>query len=105
MLLPLCAPGGPHDHGGQRQGVRGPCLFGEGARCRVLLCRTVPLLGARPERARQRPGPGVLPEGDRHFRQITDAQVKTVQDRLNARPEKVLGYRAPAEVFHRAYSP
>ena len=39
------------------------------------------------------------------FRQITDAQVKTVQDRLNACPEKVLGYRAPAEVFHRAYPP
>ena len=29
----------------------------------------------------------------KRFRQITDAQVKAVQDRLNARPRKVLGYR------------
>ena len=39
------------------------------------------------------------------FRLITDAQVKAVQDRLNRRPRKVLGYRTPAEVFHQARPP
>ena len=39
------------------------------------------------------------------FRQITNTQVKAVQDRLNARPGKVLGYRTPAEVFHHTHPP
>ncbi len=47
---------GPHDHGGQRQGVRGACLGGAGARGRVPLRDAVPLVGAGPERARERPG-------------------------------------------------
>ena len=64
MPLPRCAPG-PHDHGGQRQGVRRPCLGGEGAGRRVLACGSVAFPGARTERAYLRPGPGVLPEGDR----------------------------------------
>ena len=45
-----------------------------------------------------------LPKGT-DFRRITDAQVKAVEDRLNARPRKVLGYRTPYEVFHEAQAP
>lgn len=36
------------------------------------------------------------------FRRVPDAQVRAVQDGLNARPCRVLGYRIPAEAFHRA---
>ncbi len=39
------------------------------------------------------------------FRRITDAQVKAVQDRLNARPRKSLRYRTPAEAFREAQPP
>ena len=33
------------------------------------------------------------------FRKVTDAQVRAVEDRINQRPRKALGYRTPAEVF------
>ena len=33
------------------------------------------------------------------FRRVTDAEIRTLQDRLNARPRKVLGYRTLAEVM------
>ncbi len=33
------------------------------------------------------------------FRQVTPAQVRTVADRINRRPRKVLGHRTPEEVF------
>ena len=33
------------------------------------------------------------------FTQITDEQVQAIEDILNARPRKALGYRTPAEVF------
>ncbi len=33
------------------------------------------------------------------FRKMTDAQVRAVEERINHRPRKVLGYRTPAEVF------
>jgi len=33
------------------------------------------------------------------FRKVTDGAVKAVQDRLNARPRKVLGYLTPAEAL------
>ncbi len=39
------------------------------------------------------------------FRQVTEAQVRAVEDRLNHRPRKVLGYRTPAEVFAGPWSP
>ncbi len=39
------------------------------------------------------------------FRQVTDAQVKAVQDRLNARPRKSLGYLTPEEAFRKARPP
>ena len=34
------------------------------------------------------------------FRQVSDAEVQAVADRLNARPRKVLGYLTPVEVLH-----
>ena len=34
------------------------------------------------------------------FRKVTDAEVQAVQDRLNARPRKALGYLTPSEAFH-----
>ncbi len=40
------------------------------------------------------------PSGD--TRQVTDAQVKAVQDRLNARPGKSLGCLTPEEAFRKA---
>ena len=33
-------------------------------------------------------------------RQVSDAEVQAVADRLNARPRKVLGYLTPIEVLH-----
>ena len=33
------------------------------------------------------------------FQYITDAQIVDVQNRLNSRPRKILGYKTPAEVF------
>ena len=33
------------------------------------------------------------------FRKVTEAQVRAVENRINHRPRKVLGYRTPAEVF------
>ncbi len=42
---------------------------------------------------------------DTDFRKITDAQVKAVQDRLNGRPRKALGYMTPAEAFRKARPP
>ncbi len=56
---------GPHRHGGPRQGVR----KAPGDRCgvgrRLLLRHSLPFLGTGPERAYQRPGAPVLPEGHR----------------------------------------
>ena len=66
-------------------------------RARVVLLRAaVPLLGARPERARF--GPPVLPEGDR---QLDPAELGRVETLLDNRPRKALDYRTPAEVFDR----
>ncbi len=45
-----------------------------------------------------------LPKGT-DLRAVTDAQVRAVQDRTDARPRRVLGYRTPAEVFRRARPP
>ncbi len=47
---------------------------------------------------------GYLPKGT-DFRKVTDAEVRAVQDRLNARPRKALGYLTPAEAFLRARPP
>ncbi len=41
---------------------------------------------------------GYLPKGT-DFRKVTDAEVQAVQDRLNARPRKALGYLTPSEAF------
>ncbi len=45
-----------------------------------------------------------LPKGT-DFRAVSDAEVRAVQDRLNARPRRALGYRTPAEVLHKARPP
>ncbi len=47
---------------------------------------------------------GYLPKGT-DLRRVTDAEVRAVQDRLNARPRRVLGYLTPAEAFLRARPP
>ena len=39
------------------------------------------------------------------FRQVTDARVKAVQDRTDARPRKALGYLTPEEAFRKARPP
>lgn len=39
------------------------------------------------------------------FRAVTDAEVQVVEDLLNARPRKALGYRTPLEVFRDAQAP
>ena len=49
---------------GQWQGVRSSSADRQRAFRIVLLCEAVPLLGAWPERAHQRPGARVLPEGN-----------------------------------------
>ncbi len=50
------------------------------------------------------PPPRYLPKGT-DLRQVTDARVKRVQDILNARPRKALGYLTSAEAFARARPP
>ncbi len=45
-----------------------------------------------------------LPKGT-DLRAVSDAEVRAVQDRLNARPRRALGYRTPAEVLHKARPP
>ena len=47
---------------------------------------------------------GYLPKGT-DFRKVADTEVRAVQDRLNARPRKALGYLTPAEAFLRARPP
>ncbi len=47
---------------------------------------------------------GYLPKGT-DLRRVTDAEVRAVQDRTDARPRKVLGYLTPAEAFLRARPP
>ncbi len=51
-------------HGGQWQGVRSSSADRQRAFRIVLLCEAIPLLGAWSERAHQRPGARVLPEGN-----------------------------------------
>jgi IS30 family transposase len=41
----------------------------------------------------------------RHMANITGEELKMIENRLNNRPRKRLGFRAPAEVFHRSLSP
>ncbi len=48
--------------------------------------------------------PRYLPKGT-DLRQVTDARLQRVQDILNARPRKALGYLTPAEAFARARPP
>ena len=55
---------GPHDYGGQRQGVRGPREGGGGAPGRVLLRHAPALVGEGAERAHERSGAAVPAEGD-----------------------------------------
>ncbi len=45
-----------------------------------------------------------LPKGT-DLRAATDAEVRAVQDRADARPRRALGYRTPAEVLHKARPP
>ncbi|TRZ68759.1 MAG: IS30 family transposase, partial [Comamonadaceae bacterium] len=35
---------------------------------------------------------------------ITDEEIKMIENRLNNRPRKRLGFRTPAEVFHQSLS-
>ncbi len=56
---------GPHRHGRPRQGVREASGDRTEARCGLLLRHPLPLLRTGPERAPQRPGARVLPEGHR----------------------------------------
>jgi len=39
------------------------------------------------------------------FRKVTDAEVRAVQDRTDARPRRCLGYLTPAEALRRARPP
>ena len=41
---------------------------------------------------------GYFPKGT-DFRKVSDEEVQKVQDRLNARARKALGYRTPTEVM------
>ena len=40
----------------------------------------------------------------RHMASITDEEIKMIENRLNNRPRKRLGFRTPAEVFHQSMS-
>lgn len=44
-----------------------------------------------------------LPRGT-NLREITDETIHEIQERLNNRPRKILGYQTPNEVFHQAHS-
>jgi len=47
---------------------------------------------------------GYFPKGT-DFRAVTSEDVQRVQDALNARPRKALGYRTPQEVMAAAATP
>jgi len=47
---------------------------------------------------------GYFPKGT-DFLDVTDREVRAVQDRSDARPRKALDYRTPAEVFTEARPP
>jgi IS30 family transposase len=36
----------------------------------------------------------------RHLSTVTDAELKMIEDRLNHRPRKRLGFKTPHQVFH-----
>ena len=40
----------------------------------------------------------------RHLANITDEEIKMIEERLYNRPRKRLGFRTPAEVFHQSLS-
>jgi len=40
----------------------------------------------------------------RHMANVADEEIKMIQNRLNNRPRKRLGFRTPAEVFHHSLS-
>jgi IS30 family transposase len=40
----------------------------------------------------------------RRMASITDEEIKMIENRLNNRPRKRLGFRTPAEVFHQSLS-
>ena len=40
----------------------------------------------------------------RQMANITDEEIKMIENRLNNRPRKRLGFRTPAEVFHQSLS-
>ncbi len=48
--------------------------------------------------------PQYLPKGT-DLRAVSDAEVRAVQDRADARPRRALGYRTPAEALHEARPP
>ncbi len=48
--------------------------------------------------------PQYLPKGT-DLRAVSDAEVRAVQDRADARPRRALGYRTPAEALHKARPP
>ncbi len=48
--------------------------------------------------------PRYLPKGT-DLRAVTDAEVRAVRDRTDARPRRALGYRTPAEAFSQARPP
>ncbi len=95
---------GPHDHGGQRQGVRGAREGGERAQGRLPLPDAPPLVGAGPERAYRRAAAPVPAEGDRpaagHGRPR-----EAGPGHPERAPRKALGYLTPAEAFVRVRPP
>ncbi|MSQ66156.1 MAG: IS30 family transposase, partial [Limnohabitans sp.] len=40
----------------------------------------------------------------RPMKDINDWEIKMIEDRLNNRPRKRLGFKTPAEVFHQSLS-
>lgn len=70
-----------------------------GHRRRVLPLRGAPPLGEGVRRERQRPAPGVLPEGA-DLSRVTGEEVREAYDELNRRPHERLGWLTPWEVLH-----
>ena len=73
-------------------------------RRRRLLRLPRPTMGARPQREHQRSPAPVLPKRT-DLSIHTAADLRAVEQRLNGRPRKVLGWRTPAESSAPAYAP
>ena len=89
-----------YDHPRQRQGV---CRSSEGSSPvagRVLLRRPVQFLAAGLQRAFERPGAAILPEGEYRFYESDAGGSERGREKVEPSTEKRLGWNSSTKAFH-----